>query len=78
MKGTGGRFCVNMGLADRVIRSVVSASLLWVLFGTDWLKDEALLIVAVGLFTVTNVFAVSTGRCPMYYLTGTSTRSDAP
>lgn len=74
---TEGRFCVNMGTGDRVIRAGVSAVLIWVLLGTDWLRGETLLMVAVLLFALTNVFAVFSARCPMYYLTGTSTRSDA-
>ena len=71
------RMACNMGKLDRGIRAVLSVVFLLVAFTTDHLADIPILIWVGTAFVAVNIFAVTTGFCPMYIFTGHDTRSTA-
>ncbi len=69
--------CRNMGPWDRLLRGVLASSILGVSLATNYLDSDLILSVLAYGFAALNVFAVISGICPMYFLTGTDTRGPA-
>ena len=66
---------VNMGTADRIIRSLLAVTVA-VLYFTDRISGTVALIL--GVFAVVFLLTSLVGKCPAYSLFGISTRKSNP
>lgn len=64
----------NMGTSDRVVRSMLGCSLIYLAFFNSALINDTLLNAAIGIFGVTNLISAIVGICPAYLLSNISSR----
>ncbi|WP_375688638.1 DUF2892 domain-containing protein [Pseudooceanicola sp. LIPI14-2-Ac024] len=62
----------NMGTFDRILRAVVAAVLIYLVFGSAFIASTLLVCLAVVAAAVFGVTAIL-GRCPLYTLFGIRT-----
>ena len=58
----------NLGTLDRVLRTGVSLTIIYIGFFNNMLIDDPIVGTALGLFGVANLVVAAVGNCPMYTL----------